>query len=54
MTVDGSEFIRRFQQNILPETFTKIRTYGYLCNRGRRQRINEVLNSMQLPLHRDC
>lgn len=33
MTLSGSEFIRRFDQHILPERFCKIRTYGYLANR---------------------
>lgn len=46
-----SEFIRRFEQHILPQAFTKIRSYGYLTNRGRRQRINHMLEAMQLPQH---
>lgn len=52
MTLRGSEFIRRFAQHILPERFTKIRTYGYVANRNRHQRINEVLKKMKLPLHK--
>ena len=52
MTLTASEFIRRFEQHILPERFTKIRTYGYLANRNRHQRINEVLKKMKLPLHK--
>ncbi len=52
MTLGGTEFIRRFEQHILPERFTKIRTYGYLCNRNRQQRINKVLKKMKLPLHK--
>lgn len=51
MTLGGAEFIRRFEQHILPKRFTKIRTYGYLANRNRHQRINEVLKKMKLPLH---
>jgi hypothetical protein len=53
MTLAMSEFIRRFEQHILPERFTKIRTYGYLSNRNRQRRINEVLQKMKLPLHKD-
>ena len=53
MTISGSEFIRRFEQHILPERFTKIRTYGYLANRNRHQRINTVLSSMKLPRHKE-
>jgi len=52
MTLSAYEFIRRFEQHILPAHFTKIRTYGYLSNRGRRERINEVLKKMKLPLHK--
>jgi hypothetical protein len=51
MTLSIQEFVRRFEQHILPERFTKIRTYGYLSNRGRHTRINNVLQTMKLPLH---
>ncbi|MEO6868068.1 MAG: hypothetical protein ABI168_00390 [Ginsengibacter sp.] len=46
------EFIRRFEQQILPEQFTKIRTCGYLANRNPHQRIIELLSKMKLPLHK--
>ncbi len=52
MTLNGGEFIRRFEQHIIPKGFTKIRTYGYLANRNRQQRINEVLKKMKLPGHK--
>ena len=52
MGLSHAEFLRRFEQHILPERFTKIRTYGYLANRNRHQRINEVLSKMKLPLHK--
>lgn len=52
MTLNAEEFIRRFEQHILPRRFTKIRSYGYLANRGRHQRINEVLSNMKLPQHK--
>ena len=52
MTLTAHEFIRRFEQHVLPERFTKIRTYGYLSNRNRHQRINEVLQKMKMPLHK--
>lgn len=52
MTLSAAEFIRRFTQHILPQRFTKIRTYGYLANRNRHQRINDVLKKMKLPLHK--
>src|SRR5215207_4389829 len=52
MTLSCTEFIRRFQQHVLPKRFTKIRTYGYLSNRNRHRRINQVLKEMKLPLHK--
>ena len=52
MTLTGSEFIHRFEQHILPERFTKIRTYGYLANRNRLQCINEVLKNNETALTR--
>jgi hypothetical protein len=51
MTLTGQEFLRRFEQHILPKGFVKIRSYGYLGNFRRKQRINELLHSMNLPLH---
>ena len=53
MTLSILEFIRRFEQHILPPRFTKIRTYGYLANRNRQRRLNEVLQKMKLPLHKE-
>ena len=52
MTLNCDEFIRRFAQHILPKCFTKIRTYGYLANRNRQQRINAILQQMKLPQHK--
>ena len=52
MTLSCNEFIRRFAQHILPERFTKIRTYGYLSNRNRSQRIQDILKAMRLPVHK--
>ncbi len=51
MTMDVKEFRRRFEQHILPRGFTKIRSYGYVSNRGRRERITQVVQYLQLPAH---
>lgn len=51
MTLTAAEFVRRFCQHILPKGFTKIRSYGYLANRGRHGRIESVLKELELPLH---
>ena len=42
MTLEKREFVRRFCLHLLPERFVKIRHYGLLRNRGRKQRIAQV------------
>jgi hypothetical protein len=39
MTVTATEFIRRFLLHVLPSGFMRIRHYGYLANRHRRQKL---------------
>jgi hypothetical protein len=39
MTLDASEFIRRFLLHVLPDAFMRIRHYGFLGNRHRRVKI---------------
>jgi Putative transposase/Transposase zinc-binding domain len=39
MTLDASEFLRRFVQHVLPKGFVKVRHYGLLANRRRAQRL---------------
>ena len=39
MTLAASEFIRRFLLHVLPKGFMRIRHYGYLANRQRRQKL---------------
>ena len=51
MQLDAGEFIRRFEQHILPKYFTKIRSYGYLSNRNRQTTIAAIVQCMQLPPH---
>ena len=53
MQLPYAAFVRRFEQDILPRRFTKIRTYGYLGNRNRHGRIKEVLTKLKLPPHKD-
>jgi hypothetical protein len=36
------EFLRRFLIHVLPDGFTRIRHYGLLANRGRRERLDHV------------
>jgi hypothetical protein len=39
MTLDAQEFIRRFLLHVLPSGFMRIRHYGFLGNRCRRQKL---------------
>ncbi len=51
MKVMGVEFLRRYEQHLLPTRFCKIRHYGYIGNYKRKQRVNEILQQMDLPQH---
>jgi Putative transposase/Transposase zinc-binding domain len=39
MTLEASEFLRRFLQHVLPSGFVRIRHYGFLANRCRREKV---------------
>lgn len=59
MTLAGAEFIRRFLMHILPLQFVKIRHYGIIANRSRKdslklcksllQKLNRTLNQKSPP-----
>ena len=51
MSLPLQEFVRRFEQHILPKGFVKMRHYGILGNYKRKERINHILATMKLPLH---
>lgn len=40
MTLDALEFLRRFVQHVLPHGFTKVRHYGLLAHRFRKERLS--------------
>lgn len=44
MTVSGVEFIRRFLMHILPKRYVRIRSYGLLCNRSKRNNLIRCRN----------
>jgi hypothetical protein len=54
MTLDAGEFIRRFLIHILPEGFKRIRYYGFLGNRYRKQKLarcRELLRMTSTDTH---
>jgi hypothetical protein len=50
MTLSHQEFLRRFEQHILPMGFVKIRHAGFLTNRNKHTRIASILAQLKLPL----
>ena len=51
MTLDGEELIRRFLLHILPKGFMRIRHYGFLANRCRRQKLAQIRQCLQVADH---
>ena len=39
LTLEAVEFLRRFLQHVLPDRFVRIRHYGFLANRARKQKL---------------
>ncbi len=56
MTLKADEFIRRFLLHVLPDRFVKIRHYGLLSNRNRRNNIalcRELLGKGKIETRKD-
>ncbi|WP_276373972.1 transposase [Chryseolinea sp. H1M3-3] len=49
MVLPVSEFLRRFEQHILPKGFGKIRSYGCLKNHNKHAQLNALRQKMNLP-----
>jgi Putative transposase len=56
MTLQATEFIRRFLLHVLPRGFVKIRHFGFLANRRREDsiRLCRTLLDAQSPNVRDA
>lgn len=50
MTVEASEFLRRFLLHILPDGLCKIRYYGLLSNRKRKDRLDKCRTLLDAPM----
>lgn len=42
VTLSHKEFIRRFMMHVLPSGFQKIRYYGFLCNRSKKENLKRI------------
>lgn len=49
MQLEGDEFIRRFLLHVLPEGLMRIRHYGFLSNRSRKQKLDTIRACLQMP-----
>jgi len=49
MTLSHAEFVRRFEQHILPRRFVKIRHCGYLSHNGKNVRLAAIHQQLNLP-----
>ncbi|MDQ2863644.1 MAG: transposase, partial [Bacteroidota bacterium] len=49
MRLSHEEFLRRFEQHILPKSFMKIRHAGYLHSKNKMERITGVCSQLKLP-----
>lgn len=45
-TVSGVEFIRRFLMHVLPKGFVRLRHYGLLCNRYKKDNLTKCRNQI--------
>jgi hypothetical protein len=45
MTLDATEFIRRFAMHILPKRFVRMRHFGILSSTAKRKKLNEIKSS---------
>ncbi|MFC3977921.1 transposase, partial [Belliella kenyensis] len=46
MWLTHQEFLRRFEQHILPKRFVKIRHFGYLRLQGKTERLTLIRSSL--------
>ncbi|MCC5809267.1 MAG: transposase [Ectothiorhodospiraceae bacterium] len=53
LQLDGGEFIRRFLLHVLPKGLMRVRHYGFLANRCRRQRLEEIRAALSAPAPSD-
>jgi hypothetical protein len=53
MTLSADEFIRRFLLHVLPDGFQRIRYYGFLGNRYRRDKLEQCRRLIGMPIPAD-
>lgn len=51
VTLENTEFIRRYLMHVLPPGFQKIRYYGFLNNRGKSKNLKRILHSRDISVY---
>lgn len=49
LTLDGTVFVQRFLLHVLPKGLMRIRHYGFLANRGRREKLARIRRALAAP-----
>jgi hypothetical protein len=47
LSLNGTEFVRRFLLHLLPKGFMRIRHFGFLANRGREQKLAQIRQALE-------
>lgn len=53
MTLEATEFIRRFLLHVLPEGFVRVRHFGFLANRSRKTTLERLSEILHFPYNAD-
>ncbi|WP_018233684.1 IS91 family transposase [Thioalkalivibrio thiocyanodenitrificans] len=49
LCLEGAEFVRRFLMHVLPKGLMRIRHFGFLANRGRREKLERIRRALAMP-----
>jgi hypothetical protein len=49
LTLDATEFIRRFMMHVLPHRFVRIRYFGFLANTHRKEQLRKIRELLNAP-----
>lgn len=50
LSLEGAEFVRRFLMYVLPKGRMRIRHFGFLANRGRKQKLEQIREALATPV----
>ncbi|MDZ7750224.1 MAG: IS91 family transposase [Gammaproteobacteria bacterium] len=50
LSLEGEEFVRRFLMHVLPKGLMRIRHFGFLANRGRREKLARIREALAAPV----